>query len=99
VTVFLCTLLWSLSLLLQALHEPKMLRTAYLQRPSFPKAVGWTRFALPVLALVLCFLERASTAVLVWAATFSLAAVLVALGWSVLAGYRDRYLIGSTKKL
>jgi len=99
VTVFLCTLLWSLSLLLQALHEPKMLRIAHLQRPSFPKAVGWTRFTLPVLALMLCFLERASTAVLVWAATFSLAAILVALGWSALAHYREGFLMDTRKDL
>ncbi|KXV45155.1 hypothetical protein AD943_00345 [Gluconobacter roseus] len=76
-----------------------MLRIAHLQRPAFLKPVRWTRFALPVLALMLCFLERASTAVLVWAATFSLAAVLVALGWSALARYREYFSMGARKNL
>lgn len=94
-SILICVLLWSLSLSLQAFQEPKMLRFARLQRPSFPKGVGGLRFALPVLALILCFVDRASTAVLVWAGTASVAALVVALGWAAFARYRERSVVES----
>ncbi|GBR34140.1 hypothetical protein AA3266_1677 [Gluconobacter kondonii NBRC 3266] len=47
------------------------------------------RFVLPLVTLALCFAERASTAVPVWIATFSVAGLLVALGWAGLARYRE----------
>lgn len=88
-TIVLCTFLWSLFLLLQACHEPKMLRFARIQKPAWLQRVGGGRFVLPLVALVLCFAERASTAIPVWVATFSIAGLLVALGWAGLARYRE----------
>ena len=88
-TIVLCTFLWCLFLLLQACHEPKMLRYARLQKPAWLQRAGGFRFVLPLAALALCFAERASTALPVWVATLSVAGLLVALGWSGLARYRE----------
>lgn len=87
--IALCIFLWSLFLLLQACHEPKMLRFARLQKPAWLQRTRALRFVLPPVVLGVCVAERASTAIPVWVATFSVAALLVALGWSGLARYRE----------
>ncbi|EHH68858.1 hypothetical protein [Gluconobacter morbifer] len=85
----LSTLLWTITLFLQALSEPKMQRYAHIVfTPSSmrSKAIRWI---CPLLALGLCVYSRPSTALPVWCGTFSAAALIVAVGWALHARRND----------
>lgn len=82
--LILCLVFWLLGLGLQAACEPKMLRFARLPDLTLPPSVRWGRFIFPLLGLVIVFWTNPVVAIFVWAGTFSVAAVIVAIVWASL---------------
>ncbi|WP_016738038.1 hypothetical protein [Gluconobacter thailandicus] len=87
--IFLCFLLCSAGLAMQALCEPKMLRFAKLQQSNPSSIFRIGRYACLLLALFMSFWFQPVTAIFLWAGAFSLSVLAVSLGWAVLARYRE----------
>lgn len=80
--IFICCLLWTVSLSIQAAADLRMQRISGFERLVLPRWVMIFRWICPLTGLWLCANESLSTAIFVWLGTFSVAAVLVAVGWA-----------------
>ncbi|MBF0852538.1 hypothetical protein [Gluconobacter wancherniae] len=71
------------------MSNPKLLHCARFDRNIAPRGSMVIRFGAPFIALMLCVYSRASTALPQWVGTFSLAAIIVAVGWAIMARRRS----------
>ncbi|NHN89069.1 hypothetical protein [Acetobacter conturbans] len=79
--IVLCSVLWIVSLSVQAVSEPRMLRIARREAVAPALTVRLMRWV-SLVGLLLCLYQRPSTALFVWLGSFSIATVVVALGWA-----------------
>lgn len=85
----LCMVFWLLGLGLQAACEHKMLRFARLPEEILPRPARIGRVVFPLLGLVIAFWLEPITAIFLWVGAFSMASVIVALVWAILARYQE----------
>ena len=87
--ILLCTILWIISLSIHAAADLRMQRISGFERLALPRWILAFRWVCPLLGLWLCASESLSTALFVWLGAFSVAAILIAVGWAIGARWKQ----------